>query len=157
MPLPSRAMMAFTIGLGVGVLLWTLLEYVLHRFVFHGLQPFRKWHALHHQRPTALIFTPTLLSALVIAGLVFVPALLLGNVWTACAFTLGVQTGNLGYSIIHHGIHHWRADSAWLKRRKLWHAVHHRGTTARHCFGVTTSFWDHVFRSAPPARERAGD
>jgi len=28
---------------------WTLIEYLLHRFVLHGLQPFRRWHALHHR------------------------------------------------------------------------------------------------------------
>ncbi|OYU72871.1 MAG: hypothetical protein CFE45_38895, partial [Burkholderiales bacterium PBB5] len=38
-----------------GVAGWTLLEYVLHRFVLHGLRPFSDWHAAHHARPTALI------------------------------------------------------------------------------------------------------
>uniref|UniRef100_UPI0027384B81 hypothetical protein n=1 Tax=Stenotrophomonas sp. YIM B06876 TaxID=3060211 RepID=UPI0027384B81 len=38
---------------------WTLVEYVLHRFVLHWLQPFERWHALHHEHPAALICTPT--------------------------------------------------------------------------------------------------
>src|SRR6266850_3564990 len=38
----------------LGLLSWTGIEYALHRFVLHGLQPFKGWHAQHHQRPTAL-------------------------------------------------------------------------------------------------------
>jgi hypothetical protein len=53
----------------LGLVAWTLLEYALHRFVLHGLQPFRTWHAEHHRRPRALIGTPTILSATLIAAL----------------------------------------------------------------------------------------
>jgi cyclopropane-fatty-acyl-phospholipid synthase len=55
----------------IGLASWTLIEYVLHRFVMHGLQQFRRWHAEHHQRPTAPIFTPTILSATLITILLF--------------------------------------------------------------------------------------
>src|SRR5450755_4103283 len=65
----------------VALMSWTAIEYALHRFVLHGLEPFRSWHAEHHRRPTALICTPTILSAALIATLVFLPALLLGDVW----------------------------------------------------------------------------
>src|ERR1700754_413557 len=49
-----------------GVIAWSGIEYVLHRFVLHGLQPFVRWDAEHHRRPTALICIPTTLSALLI-------------------------------------------------------------------------------------------
>jgi len=58
---------------------WTAVEYALNRFVLHGLQPFRRWHLMHHKRPTALICAPTLLSATLIATLVFLPTLLLSS------------------------------------------------------------------------------
>lgn len=131
-----------------GLVSWTAVEYVLHRFVLHGLQPFRKWHVLHHQRPTALICASTILSATLIAMLVFLPALLLGDLWRACALTLGLLTGYLGYAITHHAIHHWRADNAWLIRRKRWHALHHHNLAQPGCYGVTSAFWDYVFDSA---------
>jgi sterol desaturase/sphingolipid hydroxylase (fatty acid hydroxylase superfamily) len=130
-----------------GLVSWTGIEYVLHRFVLHGLQPFRRWHAEHHDRPTALICAPTILSATLIVSLVFVPSLLVGDLWRACALTLGVLTGYLAYATTHHATHHWRAERPWLKQRKTWHALHHHTATPR-CFGVTTSFWDHVFGSA---------
>ncbi len=135
-----------------GLVGWSAIEYGLHRFVLHGVQPFRGWHEAHHDRPTALICAPTILSAALIFALVFVPAWLLGGLWRACALTLGVVAGYLCYAIIHHATHHWRADNAWLQRRKRWHALHHHSQDAPCCFGVTSAFWDHVFASA---RKRA--
>jgi len=128
-----------------GILAWSGIEYVLHRFVLHGLQPFRRWHADHHQRPSALICIPTTLSAMLIGALVFFPAWLFAGTWHATALTLGVLSGYLFYAIVHHATHHWRVgDSGWLKRRKRWHALHHHGERQA-CFGVTSAFWDHVF------------
>ena len=31
-----------------GLASWSAIEYALHRFVLHGLQPFKSWHAVHH-------------------------------------------------------------------------------------------------------------
>ena len=132
---------------------WTMVEYFLHRFVLHGLQPFRRWHEEHHQRPAALICAPTILSATLIFVLVFLPTLELGDLGSACALTLGVLAGYLAYSTTHHAIHHWRVDNAWLKRRKRWHALHHH-VARPGCYGVTTSFWDRVFGSARSAPSR---
>ncbi|MDP4078683.1 sterol desaturase family protein [Acidovorax sp. A1169] len=126
-----------------GLLSWTLVEYVMHRFILHGLEPFCSWHAAHHARPTALIFTPTLLSASLIGVLVFMPAVLCGSIWQACALTLGVLAGYLAYTVTHHATHHWRARSTWLRRRKGWHARHHHLTGG--CYGVTSGIWDYVF------------
>ena len=88
-----------------------------------------------------------MLSASLIFVLVFLPAWLLGNTWSASALTLGVLTGYLAYAVTHHATHHWRGNSAWLKRRKHWHAQHHHRTGQPGCYGVTSGFWDHVFRS----------
>ena len=133
----------------LGLVGWTLVEYLIHRFVLHGLAPFDRWHEEHHHRPTALICAPTILSASLIFALVFLPALALGNVWQACALTLGLLAGYLLYAITHHATHHWQANSAWLKRRKRWHALHHHGAGRRAGFGVTSAVWDHVFASVP--------
>ena len=138
-----------------GLLGWTAIEYALHRFVLHGLQPFRGWHEQHHRRPTALICAPTILSATLIVALVFLPALALVGPWSACALTLGVSAGYLAYAVVHHATHHWRAESAWLKSRKRWHAMHHHEMAEPGCYGVTSSFWDHVFGSAHRPTESA--
>ena len=132
----------------LGWLGWSLLEYGLHRFVLHGLPPFRRWHALHHARPAALIGTPTVLSASLVAGLVLLPVSWLGHWWQAAALSLGLLLGYLGYALAHHAIHHWRAEHAWLQQRKRWHALHHQAGGPPRCYGVTSGFWDHVFRTA---------
>ena len=131
-----------------GLASWTAIEYGLHRFVLHHVEPFSRWHAAHHARPTALICTPTVLSATLFVLLVFMPMLMLSGPWRACAVTLGMLAGYLAYAVTHHAIHHWRADGTWLARRKLWHARHHHAATPAGSYGVTSAFWDHMFGSA---------
>jgi hypothetical protein len=143
---PRREWLDIALLMGGGVMVWTFLEYVLHRFVLHGIEPFRSMHAEHHDRPHALIGIPTLLSAALFAALVFAPAVAMMGFWKGTGFTLGVVTGYLAYGWIHHAAHHWRPGTHWLNRRKQLHAIHHR---ARNChYGVTTSLWDWVFRSS---------
>ncbi len=130
-----------------GIVSWTGIEYALHRFVLHGLMPFRRWHLLHHERPRALIGTPTIISAILFALLVFLPALVWGGLLRSCALTVGMLIGYLAYAITHHAAHHWRSDNAWFKQRKRWHALHHANIEHAGYYGVTSSFWDHVFGS----------
>lgn len=130
--------------IGLGVIAWTLLEYLVHRHVLHGLEPFSRWHAAHHERPRALLATPTPITAGLFAVLIFLPLLWLGSLWSSCAITLGILTGFVAYSCAHHAVHHARGQSSWLIQRKRWHALHHR-PMAQECYGVSTAFWDHVF------------
>lgn len=78
----GAALVAFALA---GLLGWSVLEYALHRFVLHGLQPFQRWHGAHHQRPTARIGTPTVMSAALIVTLVLLPAWALAGPWRAPA------------------------------------------------------------------------
>lgn len=128
----------------MGLICWPALEYALHRFVLHGLKPFSTWHAEHHRRPRALICTPTLLSAGLIALLVFAPSAILGDRWLALSLTFGLLTGYLAYAITHHAIHHWHGNNAWLKQRQLSHALHHDPKRPQGHYGVLSSLWDEV-------------
>jgi cyclopropane-fatty-acyl-phospholipid synthase len=136
---------------GAGLAGWSLVEYLLHRFVLHGVPPFKGWHAQHHQHPTALLGAPLVLSAGLIATLVWLPAWLLGGPWRAGALTLGLSTGYLAYGLMHHFTHHGRLGNAWLARKRRWHAMHHARQRQPGCYGVTSPLWDHVFGSAPPS------
>ncbi|WP_395004806.1 sterol desaturase family protein [Undibacterium sp.] len=131
----------------LGAFFWTLVEYFIHRLVLHGVQPFQEWHEEHHRHPTALIRTPTILSASLILALIFFPVLFFSNnLWRACALTLGMLFGYLMYTLTHHAIHHVGSNNAWLKRRQRWHGLHHdRNEPGR--YGVTSKLWDWVFRS----------
>jgi len=139
----------------LGLAAWTLVEYVLHRFVLHGMQPFRAWHAEHHRRPRALIATTRILSAALIAALVFLPVLVLSDLWRAAALAFGLLTGYMVYAIVHHATHHWRAETAWLRPIKRHHALHHSPVAAASRYGVTSALWDVVFRTNGTSLPRA--
>ena len=142
--------------LPLGLALWTLAEYLLHRFVLHGLRPFSGWHARHHQRPLALICGPTVLSASLLTSLVFLPLWLWRPLHQALALTLGVLLGYLAYGLVHHATHHARSATGLMRRRKRWHALHHHAPAgAGACFGVTTRLWDHAFGSVPALAKHA--
>lgn len=138
-----------------GLASWSALEYALHRFVLHGLQPFARWHGEHHRRPAALIGTPTLVSAPLFGLLVALPAVLLLGPWGGGAFTLGVLAGYLAYAVLHHALHHGQLTHPWWQARKFAHARHHH-LLQPCCFGVTSGFWDRVLRTGghrqPPRR-----
>lgn len=129
----------------LGFFAWSLIEYLLHRFVFHGVQPFQRWHEAHHQRPFALIGTSTAVSLALMALLVYWPLSVLLGHWLALSATLGVAAGYLLYVLVHHATHHWKtAPGTWLHARKRDHALHHR-PGAHGWYGVTSTFWDRVF------------
>ncbi|TEL23106.1 sterol desaturase family protein, partial [Pseudomonas aeruginosa] len=110
----------------LGLVAWSLLEYLLHRFVLHGLSPFRQWHQSHHQRPGALIGLSTLSSAALFIGLVYLPALLALGPWRGSSLALGIMSGYLAYILTHHAVHHFdHSGNAWLARRQLCHHLHH--------------------------------
>jgi cyclopropane-fatty-acyl-phospholipid synthase len=142
-----------------GLAAWSVIEYGMHRFVLHGLEPFQSMHAEHHMHPDALICTPTLISGSLIGLLVFLPALEVSDFWDAIGLTGGVTAGYLGYSVMHHAVHFWSLKSAWFRNVRRWHARHHYLAGAG-CYGVTTQIWDRLFRSrvvpaappVPPAR-----
>lgn len=128
----------------LGFVGWTLLEYILHRFVLHHLSPFKEWHGEHHHNPTEAMGTPTLLSLLLIAGIIFLPSVYLAGWQIGGGFAMGLLLGYSIYTWLHHGEHHWRGHNKWFRNLKRAHAIHHYGHN-EHNFGVVTSFWDRVF------------
>ncbi len=142
---PPRVWPGIAIAVVAGLAGWSLIEYAMHRLVFHGMEPFRRMHGEHHRRPQALIATPTVLSAALIMAFVWLPATLVAGIWSGRGATLGAITGYFAYGVVHHAVHHWRSRSVWMQRRKRLHAIHHR--FPHYNYGVTMSLWDRVFRS----------
>ncbi|MGH8801445.1 MAG: sterol desaturase family protein [Casimicrobiaceae bacterium] len=133
-----------------GVTAWTLIEYILHRYVLHCTPPLRQMHARHHASPTELIGTPSWVSVAVFGGLVFVPLVHFAQASIAYGLTAGLMLGYLWYVAVHHATHHRRArPGSYLYRAKQRHAVHHHARQPCN-FGVTTSLWDRVFGTANP-------
>jgi sterol desaturase/sphingolipid hydroxylase (fatty acid hydroxylase superfamily) len=131
-----------------GLVGWTLVEYLLHRALFHHAPILSKIHELHHQHPQDLIGTPAWMSAAIGLILVAGPLCALLGFDLGIAATGGLATGYLWYVFVHYATHHWqpRRDS-YLYRARLRHARHHHLSHSGN-FGVTTGVWDHVFGTA---------
>jgi len=143
----------FAIFLG-GLVLWTLLEYVLHRFVLHHMPYIKQMHEQHHRDVRALVGTPIWFSLALFLGFAFCPLLWLAGFAMASAASCGLMSGYLWYVGVHHAVHHWRpAHSGYFYSLKRSHAMHHADEACN--FGVTSRFWDRVFgtsRTPGPSR-----
>ncbi|TGV55466.1 sterol desaturase family protein [bacterium M00.F.Ca.ET.141.01.1.1] len=128
--------------------LWTLIEYVLHRFVLHHVPWIRDLHDRHHIEERSPVGTPTWLSLGVHALVAFLPVWMVSDFATASAVNCGLMLGYLWYISVHHMIHHWHpTHPSYLYMLKRRHAVHHHVDENAN-FGVTSIFWDRIFGTA---------
>ena len=138
-----------------GIALWSLAEYLLHRFLGHDRRTwpngFATEHTRHHSEGD--YFAPTWKKALVGLGTVpivsAVAALLLG---VACGTVFGASFVAMYvlYEWVHRRAHMHRGVGAYGRYLRRHHFHHHFGNTrANH--GVTSPVWDVVFgtRDAP--------
>lgn len=133
-------------AVGVGLLVWTALEYALHRWLLHRVPPFNRLHAMHHAHPGALIGTPTWLSAPLFLAL-WTGLSLEASTPAAGGLTTGLMVGYLVYAAVHDAVHHRRArPGSWLHHAKLRHARHHRAGSSSE-FGVSSGLWDAILHT----------
>lgn len=147
---PPERGLSLLLAITSGLIAWTLLEYSLHRFLLHGLPPFRDWHWQHHRRPQALLGTPTAISLGLMLGLAFLPACWLAGLWPATGLLFGLALGYLNYSWLHQRLHQHRGAGPGLRRSRQGHARHHRARGSGGQYGVSSEFWDVVFATRLP-------
>jgi len=145
--------LASVIFLGIlGFLIWTLAEYMLHRFVFHykptsvfGRRVHFIIHGIHHDDPedaTRLVMPPV--AAVVLGATLYVFfRVLLGAVYVEPFFALFL-VGYLCYDYIHFYVHHFVPKTRFGKFLKQNHMLHHFVTPEAR-WGVSSPLWDHVF------------
>jgi sterol desaturase/sphingolipid hydroxylase (fatty acid hydroxylase superfamily) len=152
----------FVLCFGAGVFIWTVLEYVLHRFVFHVQVPLTNptlrevinvSHLAHHASPRdrnkVLVQVPfALIVSALIYGLIWA---ILGNAFVATIVMSGIWTGFLYYEAVHYRVHFSLAQSGLIARQRRRHFYHHF-TNNRRCFGVTSPLWDYVFGTTSSER-----
>ena len=128
-----------------GFLSWTLSEWLLHRYVYHVWPTFlSEGHALHHEKPRALIGVPWYLTAIMLVIAYELCALVLRP--SSTGVVMGFNwLGYIFYCIAHHGSHHWTFRRGWLKKMKRHHLIHHKHPAYN--WGFTTPLWDWVFRT----------
>ena len=131
-------------ALVAGIGLWTLTEYLVHRWIYHKIPIIRTYHEAHHQQPRALLGSPVGFGVIVIFLVVYVPIKPF-SLALASGLTSGTLLGYFGYMLVHHAVHHWSVTrGTYLYRMRLRHCAHHFNSDEGN-FGVTTALWDSAF------------
>ena len=139
---PLRLALLFTLGL----LAWTMIEYLLHRLAFHGFAP----HSEHHAVPTDPVFivAPLWLSLSSTVVLMAAFSLATGSWAGGAVMVAGVIAGYVAYETVHLRIHSSAAGGVLLRALRRHHYYHHFASD-QVCYGVTSPLWDWIFRSVP--------
>ncbi|KAI9303516.1 hypothetical protein BJ944DRAFT_283098 [Cunninghamella echinulata] len=149
----SYYLTAFSFALGV--LIWTLLEYLLHRFLFHvddylpdhqiAFLVHFTLHGFHHYLPMdklRLVMPPTLGIAiaypLVSLGHFLFPPVM------AHAVIAGGVVGYVLYDMTHYYLHHAKVFKYHFKEMKKYHMAHHY-KNYEDGYGITSKLWDIAF------------
>jgi 4-hydroxysphinganine ceramide fatty acyl 2-hydroxylase len=134
-----------------GVLLFFVLEYLVHRFILHR---FPKWipkaywgHVAHHQNPmdSKYLFGPLRYEIYGTTAVYLILWAITGNLYLASATFLGVSVGQIYYQWQHFVAHRpivpitpW---GKWIRKNHLLH--HHQDEN--YWFGVSNPVLDMVF------------
>jgi len=150
----DRNVIEIAVAAFLGASAWTLLEYVLHRFVFHGPSATAigaKEHRRHHANPD--YFAPwwqKALAAVAVTALLLPLASWLVGMRIGIAFTLAFIAMYLAYEVLHRRVHTRPPRGPYGRWRRKNHLAHHF-RDPRRAQGVTTPVWDAVFGTRLPA------
>ena len=139
----------------LGIITWSLTEYLMHRFLFHFERENRlikafhyAMHGHHHKNPNdkSHMFMPPLpafIFVMVFLGLFYL------IMWDFAFFFLpGFEIGYLIYSLIHFSVHNYTVAKGPFQKLWIHHAKHHYQSPEK-AFGVSSTFWDFVFDTLP--------
>ncbi|ODQ49521.1 hypothetical protein PICMEDRAFT_57539 [Pichia membranifaciens NRRL Y-2026] len=140
----------------IGLFVWTLIEYCMHRFLFHlddnlpdnsvAFTFHFLMHGVHHYLPMdkmRLVMPPTLFCVLAFPFYKVIFGIF--PFYIACAGWAGGFLGYIMYDVTHYFLHHVKLP-AYIQKLKKYHLEHHY-KNYRLGFGVTSMFWDRVFHT----------
>lgn len=135
----------------LGVLSWTLLEYLIHRWMGHDRRyrktPFGVEHTRHHIEGD--YFAPTwkkIIIAAIVAALLCVPAVAVAGSAPGVAYVTGLIGFYGVYEVVHRLLHTHAGVGPYGRWARRHHFTHHF-VDARVNHGVTSPIWDFVFRT----------
>ncbi|MFO7823601.1 MAG: sterol desaturase family protein [Cyclobacterium sp.] len=138
-----------------GFLMFTFVEYLLHRYVYH-MVPDTKFkdklqysmHGVHHDYPKDKdrLALPPFITGLYAAILYFLFEFVMGEM--ALYFLPGFLIGYSLYLGVHFLVHAFQPPKNFLKTLWINHAIHHYKDPDV-AFGVSTPLWDFVFGTVP--------
>jgi len=154
-----------TIGLfALGLLIWSFMEYVLHRYVFHFVAN-NAWlkqqmffvHGYHHEFPSdkMRLVAPVFMSwpLGILFGLLYY-AILGKGLWLQ--LFAGSAAGYLSYDWIHYYTHHFRPKTRVGKFLRRYHMEHHFKDGESH-YGISNPLWDLVFGTFKSKKDLQSD
>ena len=143
---PGKALGLFA----TGYLIWTLVEYFGHRYLFHwefpgafGRRIHFLIHGVHHDHPNdpLRLVMPVLLSGPIVIIAFFVGTAMFGTVLRYPALA-GFITGYLAYDMVHYYTHHAKPTSRLGQLLRRLHLMHHFRDHDKG-FGVSAPYWDY--------------
>lgn len=134
----------------VGVVAWQLMEYAVHRHLFHahalsywGITAHFLFHGCHHKYPMdklRLVFPP--LPAALIMLLVYATLRALLPPPAALCVFVGMGYGYIAYDCIHYGIHHGRLPLWGLLDYLRARHTHHHFHNCTKLYGISSVVFD---------------
>jgi sterol desaturase/sphingolipid hydroxylase (fatty acid hydroxylase superfamily) len=134
-----------------GGLLWTLLEYLIHRFALHlGFRGAIRRHVagkhiLHHKDAAVHSGIVVLPFSAAVALVVFAALAAAVGLTPGMAIMAGVFLGYLGYEYVHLAIHRAGPLPPIWGDRILAHHLYHHQRSARANYAVLAPIWDRLF------------
>jgi sterol desaturase/sphingolipid hydroxylase (fatty acid hydroxylase superfamily) len=127
-------------GVGTGML-WSLEEYVFHRYALHYPMLYSLYHGIHHVRWVQLstLFKPQWLIAAAMASQYQLLVWLFGTLAANHAF-VWLPMYYLLFEWLHYCSHY--SGPRWLSAIREYHRRHHIDETVN--YGITTPLWDWV-------------
>lgn len=147
---PGVCLLLFAFGWG----LWTLAEYVLHRWLLHwqswhgrGQRLHFVLHGVHHVHPSdplRVVFPPV--TGIPIAVVFFVAFDLMFGVRAWPLIAAGFVSGYLVFDLIHAWVHTGKARSRPGRFLQARHMRHHFRDETKN-FGVSSPLWDLILKT----------
>lgn len=145
----------------VGVLLWQLLEYLIHRFAFHahvssywGITLHFLFHGCHHKYPMdslRLVMPP--LPALAAHMIVYAALFTAFPPHIALPLFAGAGMGYVAYDCLHYAIHYCKGGRSappllfFLPSLRGKH-LHHHFRDSHSDYGISSPLFDYVFQTS---------
>jgi sterol desaturase/sphingolipid hydroxylase (fatty acid hydroxylase superfamily) len=157
----TRSVTSIVLLCFTGVLTWGLIEYGLHRLVFHfdaqsekGRKLVYGMHLSHHTDPKNMddLFASLRLSLPLALGYCLLAWAVMRSWQSMVYLFIGLTAGYCYYEFMHYQAHHRSPRLRLFRYLKKYHLLHHHQTSALH-FGVTSPVFDYLFGTFQSTRQ----
>lgn len=146
-----------------GIAVWSLVEYLFHRYVLHGRFPpgeglIRRFlherldplHWEHHERPFDGWHISGELKDILPLFVIAAPLSFLFPVYTLPPLLAGVVQSYVGEEWLHYFLHFGKSRVPFFRYLKRYHLYHHSPRGIDRGYGISSGIWDAVFDTQFP-------